>query len=617
MAITFDSSPLGPEGSRRPEDNTPVEDAASVELRLLPSHRSTVDDETIRLSVRVVDTSGIVDQLVTWKEAERRGPGGRPETFPTRALLVGLMACALSEQPRHLSRVTEILFRQLSPAWRGRLGLPEPPNPDDRQAWKALYRNVRTRFHAMLALVDPSPTPKNRRLDDDTFHRLTEQRRAELSEEEWAERYRRFEWLINALIEASVALLPRDVRRAFRGSVGIDGTLVRAHARPYVRKRGAKPKKGTKPEIVLHSVDPDAGYYVRQADERDAGVEATTGRDKIAWGYEATFAVSGAATPEEDDLFPNLILGMTVLDQPGRSPGGHGAQVLAGLAARGYPPGFLAADRAFSSAKPDEFQLRALALGYRPIYDYKKDQLGVQAEADGFLQIEGAWYCPAIPEALREATRDHDNGVIDDATYRQRLVERWKYAAKPKERSDVEGHVRLQCPAAGSWPMARCDLKPASMTRDTLGRLHIPVAADLAAAPPKSCTQQSVTVPPSAGAKFHQELMFKSAEWEFAYNSLRNTNEGMNGYIKDSAHEALDDPGRRRIHGVAAQSLFVALHVVAANVRKIRTYVATKALGHSKKPNRPRRRLTAPITQWLPSMATASGSSDPDPPLIA
>ncbi len=375
--------------------------------------------------------------------------------------------------------------------------------------------------------------------------------------------------------------------------------------------------KGRKPEIELHSVDPDAGFYVRQADERDAGVDATTGRDKIAWGYEATFAVSGAATPDEDGLFPNVIVGMTVLDQPGRSVGRHGAQVLASLAARGYLAGFLAADRAFSSAKAEEFQLPALALGYRPVYDYKIDQLGVQDEADGFLQIEGDWYCPSIPESLREATRDYRNHVIDEDTYRQRLTERWKYAARPKGKPDAEGHVRLQCPAAGSWPMARCPLKPVSMTRDTLGRLHIPVAGDLAAAPPKSCTQQSVTVPPTAGAKFRQQLVFENPEWKFAYNSLRNTNEGMNGYVKDPAQEALDDPGRRRIHGVAAQSLFVALLVVAANVRKIRSFLAARAVERSGKSRRPRRRRTTPITHWRPPAATATGSSDPDPPLTA
>jgi len=124
-------------------------------------------------------------------------------------------------------------------------------------------------------------------------------------------------------------------------------------------------------------------------------------------------------------------------------------------------------------------------------------------------------------------------------------------------------------------------------------------------------------VPPSAGAKFQQELVFESREWKFAYNSLRNTNEGMNGYSKDPAHEALDDPGRRRIHGVAAQSLFVALLVVAANVRKIRSFVAGTATGRSNKPRRPRRRKTTPITQWRPTAAAASGSSDPDPPITA
>ena len=184
----------------------------------------------------------------------------------------------------------------MSPVLAVQLGVPEPPAADG--GLRALGRRsigpCGHRFHTMLDLVDPSPTPKNRRLDDETFNRLTAQRIAELTEDEWAERYDRLEWLINALIEASIRLLPREVRRAFRGSVGIDGTLVRAHSRPYIRRRGTKSKKGKKPEIELHSVDPDAGFYVRQADERDAGVDATTGRDKIDWGYEATFAVSGA-----------------------------------------------------------------------------------------------------------------------------------------------------------------------------------------------------------------------------------------------------------------------------------------------------------------------------------
>ena len=80
--------------------------------------------------------------------------------------------------------------------------------------------------------------------------------------------------------------------------------------------------------------------------------------------------------------------------------------------------------------------------------------------------------------------------------------------------------------------------------------------------------------------------------------------------------EALDDPGRRRIHGVAAQSLSVALLVVAANVRKIRLFLAARTVEVSTKPRRPRRRKTTSIAYWRPLAVTASGSSDPDPPLI-
>ena len=58
------------------------------------------------------------------------------------------------------------------------------------------------------------------------------------------------------------------------------------------------------------------------------------------------------------------------------------------------------------------------------------------------------------------------------------------------------------------------------------------------------------------------------------YSTLRNTIEGTNGFIKDGAHEGLGDPSRRRVHGVAAQSLLVGLLAMAANVRKIRSMQA-------------------------------------------
>ncbi len=157
-----------------------------------------------------------------------------------------------------------------------------------------------------------------------------------------------------------------------------------------------------------------------------------------------------------------LALGMAVLHKPGHSVGRNGAR----------------------------------ALGYRLVFDYEDDQLGVKVSSQGFVQIEGEWYCPSIHLPLIDATSDFREGGIDEATYQVRLAERWGYLARPKGTVDSEGHVRLMCPAPNPWPLARCDLKPASVRAETRGRTRIHLRADVAANPAPSCSQQSVTVPP-------------------------------------------------------------------------------------------------------------------------
>ena len=80
-------------------------------------------------------------------------------------------------------------------------------------------------------------------------------------------------------------------------------------------------------------------------------------------------------------------------------------------------------------------------------------------------------------------------------------------------------------------------------------------------------SQQTGTIPPEDFARLRQELPFHSVEWENLYPPLRARTEGMNGMLKDGAHEALDVARRRRVHGVAAQSFFTALMCMSVNLR--------------------------------------------------
>jgi len=572
-----------------------------------------IDDQVVSDVMAMIDSSPLVATIEEWREEERRGPGGRPETFPVRALLVAMVLCPATDTSVLATAMAGVLFRRISPTMRDELGVPTPPSRLDLRGQLAAYRTVRTRLHRLLDLMDPSPTPKNRRLDPVT---QLEQRQGAHSDEEWAERAQRLEWFVNQILGLSIQTLPRDLRRKWKGNSAVDATVVPTFARPDRRRR--RTGRGKAPEVLVHSADPDADWYVRNPTEGRPDGEA----DKAYWGYEASLVVSGSDDPGQPQPFPSLVLGMATLHKPGRYPGRQAVRALASIQERGHPARLLAGDRAYSSAKPEDFQLPARALGYQPVFDYKVDQLGIQGSYAGMLQIEGAWYCPAIPKMLIEATSDYRKDAIDEATYKARLEERWKYLVVSKAGPDAEGHVRLRCPASNPAPVARCDLKPASVGPKTQGKLRIPVTAAVTSHPPTICSQQSVTVPPEAGAKFAQPLLYGSEEWQAAYSTLRSTNEGMNGFVKDGAREALGDPQRRRIRGVAAQSVFVALLLCAANLRKIDQFLvqaAAEAAGTFRR--RLRRRRTRALDEWLPEQPPSStpvtGGPGPDPPTAA
>jgi len=497
---------------------------------------------------------------------------------------------------------------------RAELGIEEPTIPyaagavrGKAKEHQALYRNVRTRLHGLLSLMDPSPLPKNRRLHHDAFAAAVARREQVLSNEELALRYDRLNWFINELIETSIELLPRAVRRRWKGSVAVDATAVAAFARPSRPRHGKKSwGKGAPIEVV--SADPDAGMYIRKQSNNDDDPAASK---KSFWAYEATLVVAGADDPGTASVFPTLVMGMAPLHQPGREPGVNAVRALRSMSERGHPPGWLAGDRAYTDAKAEHFALPARALGYKPVLDYAEDHLGVQGSQEGFVFVEGALYCPAIPAVLTSATMDFRKKTIDEATYQARLAERRRYAALPKAGVDDEGFQRWRCPSSNPHPVAACVLKPASQHHDGRVRLAVHPSQSLITTTPRCCKQGSVTIGPAPLAKLRQDLLFQSPEWAARYHALRSTIEGMNGYLKDGAREALDDPERRRIHGVAAQSLFVALLVFAANVRKIQEFMKNSTVGDRSRRRLPRRRSGQPLAAWQPGSVVEVDHPDP------
>jgi len=115
----------------------------------------------------------------------------------------------------------------------------------------------------------------------------------------------------------------------------------------------------------------------------------------LVWGYEASLVVSGVDGRSEPGSFPTLAMGMAPLHKPGVEPGRNAVRALRSIHDRGHPAHFLAADRAYTNAKPDDFQLPARALGYSPVLDYKIDQLGHQGSFAG--HAPGRW-CLVLPE---------------------------------------------------------------------------------------------------------------------------------------------------------------------------------------------------------------------------
>ena len=394
----------------------------------LPPPAAASATSTVAFAAELIDRSGKAPVI----EAALAHATGRPRPLPARAVLAALLCLALDDRPLFLTEATRLLFQQLSGTSRRLLGVPGTASGE--RAFLAAYRRVRYCFGAICSVMDPSPLPKNRRLSEQD---LTARTRPMTPAQAQAARGR-LEAFINSLIEASISVLTGEERAAFDGCTGLDATPVPLFSRGPSRRTG------------LCASDPDGGWYVREGDHRDREDDKGKPLRKIAWALEATIATT-ARPPGAPPGCPNLAAGLA-LTRPGEDPGGTGARVLASVAARGHKPGWLGYDRAYTQALPGRFHLPARALGYKPVMDYRADQLGIQANTGGAILVEGTWYCPALPGPLITATtRLRDHAITRDL-YDQQITARRPYQLHRKDGPDTDGYQRLTCPALGRTP---------------------------------------------------------------------------------------------------------------------------------------------------------------------
>ncbi|MCE7005054.1 hypothetical protein LWC34_19800 [Kibdelosporangium philippinense] len=577
--------------------------AAAAEI-LLGDELVAVSDAEVDRARAYIDQTGLVEFFTTALADRRRSPAGRPRTLTIEALLVGLLLTAVTDRTVLLSGVNMLVHHRISPRFRQQLGVPD--RPLTANAVEASYAVVRRLFHAIVEVFDDSPNPKNRRWTEAEFAaRLTP-----MTLGDQARRRECRDWVSNRVLAPSLTGM-LDILRAYPATGScVDATPIKTHARKPSRTSG------------IVSADPDAGLYLRTNESKPPATHQTSPNNTVKhktssarvtqkvvtkkivkelYGYEATLLVNGSTRPVDGRIAPPVLVGGYTLERPGHRPGAAATDVLRHAIVNGWPTGLLAGDRAYNNSDPDTFQLPARALGFGLVFDYRDDQLGVQAEHGGAIQVEGHWHCPHMPTPLVETTRHFRDEHHDEATWRRHLAARAAYELRPKASPDAEGHQRMLCPAAGPAPTVRCPLKKPSM-RHTAKPTVNPAASPVE--PPQICSQQSITVPPQAGAKHGQALPYASPEWGNAYHTLRNGVEGTNGYLKDPTNTNLESSGTRRVRGIAAVSFLVGFQLAASNLRKHAHWRHAHPIDPEKPPQRrARRRSTRPLTEWAPASA--------------
>jgi len=545
-----------------------------------------------------VRKSGALEMLEVWHDQARiEGGGGRPAVISERAILVGMMLLASEHKALWISNLAQVFQLRLAPESRALLGLPPTATAfeDHLRVQKHWYSNTHNAFHRMLSVMDPFPQQRYREINYTMVQAILDNHDHDHERRMKA----RLDQFTNAFLHMTFMEQSRQLRRATKNiDISLDQTFIhppnkKGFSRKSLPKR-VKAEYGANPGAMKAGpVEVFAGLYPRKGSRPDIprGATDTTGPEEarakgysdLVWGWMANIAVRVDSEKPSQRRFPKLAVGLT-LSLPNIAVSEEAVALMQAALTTGLNPGLVDADKDyFAKAVTARLHEPTFNLGFTPSTDYRIDRLGVQETKRGAELIEGTYYCPGMPAALKDATKifvhGDDNGYFkgDDETFYKRRGERRAFELKPKEKPDAKGRVPMMCPALGDSPTVTCPLRELSKKAIDKERPGVE-NDDLPDFMDRICKQHSVSFDQNDGLRQRQAFPYKSKEWDEFHKHARNSIESLNDQVKDGGTEQLELSTRRRVRGFAAAGVFVAILLTNYNLRTIAAFIQEELL---------------------------------------
>jgi hypothetical protein len=221
----------------------------------------------------------------------------------------------------------------------------------------------------------------------------------------------------------------------------------------------------------------------------------------------------------------------------------------------------IAADKAYSKSR--SFFEKAHKAGVYVVFDLNENQLGRQAVVEGHPVVDGAAYCPCLPDSLSSlGPAPSTFNKIEPAPYQMALEAREPYRLPLHGRTNPDGSHRVTCPVLTG--QARCSRRPSeSATVDQAKPLILPTAKTPKAA---VCEQQTKSMPGEKdGLQLQPQYPYGTAEWRGAYGKYRNQAEGSFGNLKTGPTQMRR--GAIHVTGLTKTGLMLALSLAVKNLR--------------------------------------------------